>query len=86
MTGPSWALADVSVDPEGLFSQAAERIVRLVGDLCVIALAGERPEVFEPVAVSHRSESTRRLVEGESCGPTSSCRWSWHSGSTRCGR
>ena len=63
MTDPAWALADVSVDPEGLFGQAAERISRLVGDLCVIALVRDRPGVFEPVAVRHRSEGTRRLVE-----------------------
>jgi len=63
MTHPTWAPADVSVDPEGLFKQAADRIARLVGDLCVIAMVGERAGRFEPIAVSHRSESTRRLVE-----------------------
>ncbi|CAA9490573.1 MAG: hypothetical protein AVDCRST_MAG17-749 [uncultured Solirubrobacterales bacterium] len=47
-----------------LFDEAAERLSRLVGDLCVLAMVGDSPGRFEPVAVRHRSESTRRLVEG----------------------
>ncbi len=63
LADPARALAEIPVDHEQLFGEAAQRLSRLVGDLCVIAMLGERPGRFEPVAVRHRSESTRRLVE-----------------------
>lgn len=63
MADPARALAEIPVDHEQLFGEAAQRLSRLVGDLCVIAMLGERPGRFEPVAVRHRSSSTRRLVE-----------------------
>ena len=60
----AWALGEAPVNRQRLFDEAAERLSRLVGDLCVLAMVGDSPGRFEPVAVRHRSESTRRLVEG----------------------
>ena len=56
------ALAELPVDHERLFHEAAERISRLVGDLCVIAVRSDADR-FEPVAVSHRDDEVRALVE-----------------------
>ena len=56
-------LTETPVVYEHLFGEAAQRLSRLLGDLCVIAIRGDRPGSVGPVVVSHRSESTRRLVE-----------------------
>ena len=57
-------LGEVPLDRELLFDEAAERLSRLVGDLCVIAMPAERRGSFDLAAVRHRSDSTRKLVEG----------------------